>query len=267
MLRTLADLKHMTIGATDGSIGKVRDAYFDDQSWTMRYMVVDTGGWLSRQVLITPLAIERLDWPERRIDVRMTREQIKNGPNIDTEKPVSRQHEMLYLNHYGLPYYWGGPMLWGPTDSPPGLGAEVHADSPRAIHRSDEDLDRSTHADPHLRSCKAVSGYHIEANDGGIGHIDDYLFDDESWAIRYLVIDTRNWLPGKRVVISSEWVERVSWNEHKAYVAMSRQSLRDAPEYDRDLTIHDRAESDLVSPHATTQRRASISSAQRDDHH
>jgi hypothetical protein len=241
MLRTLHDLKHTTIGATDGPIGKVRDAYFDDQHWTMRYLVVDTGGWLSRQVLITPLAIERVDWNGERIEVRMTREQVRNSPDIDTDKPVSRQHEMLYLNYYGLPHYWSGPMLWGPTASPLGIG-DIRSEPLRTGHRMQSLEEMSDQNDPHLRSCASVSGYHVEANDGAIGHIADYLFDDDTWTLRYLVIDTRNWLPGKRVVISSEWVERVSWNERKAYVSMSKQSIRDAPEYDRDLTIRDTPE-------------------------
>lgn len=241
MLRTLHELRQTTIGATDGAIGKVHDAYFDDQHWTMRYLVVDTGGWLGRKVLITPLAIERVSWRDERIDVRMTREQVHNSPDIDTDKPVSRQHEMLYLNYYGLPHYWSGPMLWGPTASPLGLG-EIRSEPLRTGHEMQSIEELSDHNDPHLRSCASVSGYHVQASDGAIGHIADYLFDDDTWTLRYLVIDTRNWLPGKRVVISSEWVERVSWNERKAYIGMSKQSIRDAPEYDRDLTIREPSE-------------------------
>ena len=249
MLRTLNDLKHMAIGASDGPIGKVHDAYFDDDRWTVRYLVVDTSGWLGRRVLITPLSIDHVDWDAQRVDVRMTRDQVRNSPDVDTDKPVSRQHEMVFLNYYGLPHYWGGPLLWGPTASPLGLG-EVRSDPLHTGHRvqSVEELS-DDHNDPHLRSCAAVSGYHIQATDGGIGHVDDYLFDDDTWSIRYLIIDTRNWLPGKRVVISSEWVDRVSWNERKAYIAMSRQSIRDAPEYDRDLTIRDDTEIERLHTH------------------
>ena len=241
MLRTLHELKQTTIGATDGAIGTIRDAYFDDQHRTMRYLVVDTGGWLSRQVLITPLAIEHVNWNDERIEVRMTREQVRNSPDIDTAKPVSREHEMRYLNYYGLPHYWSGPMLWGPTASPLGIG-DIRSEPLHTGHRMQSVGEMSDQDDPHLRSFASVSGYHVEATDGTIGHIADYLFDDDTWTLRYLVIDTGNWLPGKRVVISSEWVERVSWNERKAYVSMSKQSIRDAPEYDRDLTIRDTPE-------------------------
>lgn len=251
MLRTLEDLKRMAIGAADGEIGKVKDAYFDDQGWTVRYLVVETGGWLGRKVLVSPLAISGVDWNEQRIDVHMTREQVKNSPDIDTDKPVSRQHEMLYLNYYGLPYYWGGPMLWGPTAYPSGIAGSLRTDPLRPGPTS-EQLSEQGNGDPHLRSCKEVSGYHIEASDGDLGHIDDYLFDDESWSIRYVVIETRNWLPGKRVLIASDWVERVSWNEHKAYVDLSREAIREAPEYDRDLILTEGEESDL---HRHYQRR------------
>jgi hypothetical protein len=250
MLRTLHELRHTTIGATDGAIGKVDDAYFDDQHWTLRYLVVDSGGWLSRKVLITPLAIERIDWSNERIEVRMTREQVRNSPDIDTDKPVSREHEMLHLNYYGLPHYWSGPMLWGPTASPLGLG-DIRSEPLHTSHRMQGIEEMSNQNDPHLRGCASVSGYHVEAHDGAVGHIADYLFDDDMWTLRYLVIDTRNWLPGKRVVISSEWVERVSWNERKAYVGMSKQSIRDAPEYDRDLTIREVSELDV--PHRQLQ--------------
>jgi hypothetical protein len=118
MLRTLEDLMRARIGAVDGTIGHIKDAYFEDQNWTVRYLVADTARWLSRKVLISPFAVEAAHWDEARIDVRMTREQVKNSPDIDTDKPVSRQHEMLHLNYYGFPYYWGGPMLWGPTAYP-----------------------------------------------------------------------------------------------------------------------------------------------------
>lgn len=249
MLRTIHDLKKMALGATDGEIGEVKEAYFDDQEWALRYLVVDTGGWLpGRKVLITPLSIRGMDWDQRRIDVSLTREQVKNGPDIDTDKPVSRQHETRYFDYYGYPYYWIGPSMWGPVAFPAGT---VTGAAAGAVPTEAESMERETrrrereNADPHLRSTREVSGYHLEAADGSIGHIDDFLFDDENWALRYLIIDTRNWLPGRRVLVSTEWVERVSWDERKAYVSLTRDAVRESPEYDSDTELTQEDETQL----------------------
>jgi uncharacterized protein YrrD len=239
MLRTLNDLTGMSIGAADGFIGRVKDAYFEDCSWTIRYLVVDTGGWLSRKVLISTLAIESVNWEHQVIDVHMTRAQVKDSPEIDTDKPVSRRHELLHLDHYGLPHYWARPMLWGAIAYPTGIAESVRTDPLQGGATLDESAPTED-SDHLLRSCKVVSGYHIEANDGDIGHIDDYLFDEESWSIRYLLINTRNWLRGKRVIVASDWIQRISWNECKAYVDLSRETIEQAPAYDRDYdTISD----------------------------
>lgn len=248
MLRTIHDLKKMAIGATDGEIGEIKQAYFDDREWALRYLVVDTGKWLpGRKVLITPLSIRGADWNTQRIDVSLTREQVKNGPDIDTDKPVSRQHETQYFDYYGYPYYWIGPSMWGPVAFPAGTGVmrtEAGVTRTESLARETKTREQEN-ADPHLRSTREVSGYHIEAADGSIGHIDDFLFDDESWALRYLIIDTRNWLPGRRVLVSTEWVERVSWDERKAYVGLSRDAVRESPEYESDVTITDDDEAQL----------------------
>jgi uncharacterized protein YrrD len=225
MLHTMSELKRMSIGATDGEIGRVRDAYFDDHAWTVRYIIVDPGPWLTgRWVQITPWSIRGIDWAARRIDVALTREQIRNSPDIDADPPVSRQQEIAYLDYYGYPQYWSGPLLWGevPFPDPKALSAGARLESDRPIPRGD----------PHLRSASEVHGYHVEAADGSIGHVDDFLFDEQGWSLRYLVVDTRNWLPGRQVLIATDWVQRVSWKEHKAHVALTRAEVRDSPEYD-----------------------------------
>ncbi len=227
----------MSIGATDAEVGKVKDAYFDDQHWAVRYLVVDTGGWLSgRKVLISPLSINETDWNARLIHVNLTRDQVQSAPDIDTDKPVSRQHETEYFDHYGYPYYWAGPAMWGPTSFPAGTGAALGQVPPPVNPEMLAQREQQSH-DPHLRSASEVIGYHIEASDGAIGHVDDFLFDDEDWSLRYVVVDTRNWLPGRQVLVSAEWVEDVSWSERRAYVGLSREEVRSSPEYDRDLLI------------------------------
>ncbi len=113
-LRTVKDLRGYAIRATDGVIGKVDDLYFDDEDWAIRYLVVDTGGWLSgRKVLISPIAIGQPDWLDGVLPVALTKAKVEHAPDIDTRKPVSRQHEAVYLGYYGYPFYWGGAGMWG----------------------------------------------------------------------------------------------------------------------------------------------------------
>ena len=211
--------------ATDGELGTVDQFYFDDETWAIRYLTVDTGGWLGgRRVLISPISVVHTDWPSRRLDVALTKKQVENSPDIDTHKPVSRQHEAAFLGYYGYPYYWGGPYLWGASFYPAGLAMPT-----TAARKAMADSVWSESTDSHLRSSEAVTGYHIEASDGEIGHVDGFVLDDEAWAIRYIEVATRNWWPGKKVLISPAWIERVSWTDSKVYVGLSRETIKDCP--------------------------------------
>lgn len=242
MLRSMNDLKDYTIRATDGNIGHVKDFYFDDKTWVIRYLVVDTGSWLSsRKVLISPIAIRIPNWRERVLPVSITKEQVRNSPDIDTEKPVSRQHEVEFLSHYNHPFYWGGVGLWG-EEAYPGLmitGSEGLVMMSRVLPASVEDmktLDAESaecpHDDPGLHSCLEVTGYGIEATDGEIGHVTGFLVDEESWAIRYMIVETGNWWHGHQVLMAPEWIDSVSWLDAKVSVKLTRQTVQDAPLYD-----------------------------------
>ena len=201
MLRNAAQLEGFTIRATDGELGTVYQLYFDDETWAIRYLTVTTGWLGGRRVLISPRSIIHADWQGKYLDVALTKTQVANSPNIDTDKPVSRQHEIAYVGYYGYPYYWDG----NDSESEPG--------------------------DSHLRSAKAVIGYHIEANDGEIGHLDGFIVDDQDWTIRYIEVATKNWWPGKKVLVSPAWIERVSWEDSKVYASLSRESIKNAPEF------------------------------------
>lgn len=241
MLRSMNDLEGYAIRATDGPVGHVKDFYFDDQAWVVRYIVVETGSWLlSRKVLISPIAIGQPDRTEKVLPVSITREQVKNSPDIDTDKPISRQHEMQYFGYYGYyPYYWGGAGIWGGGAYPgamltgvgyAGSGAEylaAQADQARVARETGQHQDD----DPHLRSGNAVMKYHIEASDGGIGHVQGLLLDEETWAIRYLIVDTSNWWLGHQVLIAPQWIQNVSWPDRTVSVNLTRQSVKDAPPY------------------------------------
>jgi hypothetical protein len=220
-------LKDFAIHATDGELGSVAQVYFDDETWAIRYLVVDTGGWLSgRRVLISPFSVTHIDWDSARLDVALTKRQVENSPDIDTHEPVSRQHEAEYLGYYGYPYYWGGPNLWGPAFFPAGLAVREPASTEAMAKRI-----RAESLDSHLRSTEEVTGYYIEATDGEVGHVDGFVIDDEAWAIRYIEVATRNWLPGKKVLVSPEWIERISWTESKVHTGLSVEAIKDAPEY------------------------------------
>jgi hypothetical protein len=232
------DLKGLTVGARDGDIGSVETVYFEDLSWTLRYFVVDTGGWLpGREVLIAPRSIERIDGIGRRLVTNLTKDQVRNSPEIDTRKPVSRQHEIAFYDYYEYPYYWTGPYRWGlwPDTWAAPLAPPVAPFGPEgrsaAVAEELAARERAT-ADPHLRSAGEVSGYGIEATDGSLGHVEDFLVEEQSWAIRYLIVDPQSWWPGKHVVISPDWITRVDWDESKVHVSVTREAVRNAPEYD-----------------------------------
>jgi hypothetical protein len=251
MLRAIEDLNQLSIGARDGEIGTIKDAYFDDHDWTLRYLVVATGGWLSgRKVLIAPWSIRGMRWEEKLIDVDLTRAQVSESPSIDTDKPVSRQHEIGLLDYYGYPYYWSGPLLWGGMAFP----RDGFAAGPDELRQ--RQLDRSEKYDPHLRSADEMTAYGIEASDGSIGQVQDFLYDDETWSIRYLVVDTRRVFPGKHVLISMEWVEEVDWSKRKLTLALTREAIRESPEYLRDMVLLPEDEARLYTHYGRAEGRA-----------
>jgi len=249
MLRSLNDLEGYDIRATDGLVGHVKDFFFDDETWVVRYLVVEAGSWLSsRMVLISPIAIGQPNWTDKVLPVSITREQVKNSPDIDTGKLVSRQNKMEYFGYYGYyPYYWGGAGLWGGGAYPGAMlagggyaglesGAEyLTAQTEQA--RVARDADRHENDDPHLRSSKAVMKYHIEASDGGIGHVQGLLLDDDTWAIRYLIVDTSNWWLGHQVLVAPKWIQNVSWLEREVSVNLTREAVKNAPPYHPTATL------------------------------
>jgi uncharacterized protein YrrD len=205
MLRSIKNLEGYGIGGTDGVLGHVKDLYFDDDTWTVRYFVADTGGWLShRKVLIAPFPVGKPSASKRVLPVSLTREQVKDSPHIDPDEPLSRQREMEYLGYYGTPVYWGSK---GYSDQP------------------------VPSAESKLRSCQAVMSFDVHASDGDIGHVQDMLVDDESWAIRYLVVNTSTWWLGHNVLIASQWIDSVSWLDAKVSVDVTRQAVNNSPPY------------------------------------
>jgi uncharacterized protein YrrD len=239
MLRSVKDLEKCTIGASDGVIGHVEDLFFDDEAWAVRYLVVNTGAWLSnRHVLISPHSIRNWGWEGAVLPVSISREQVKNSPDVDTQKPVSRQYERSYFGYYGYPYYWNGAGLWG-EDAYPGIMTPADGADSAAATRARE------HDDRHLRSCNSVTGYDLHAADGAIGHVESFLIDEGSWAIRFLVVNTSNWWLGHQVLIAPEWIDSVSWLHASVTTDLTRQAVQDAPSYEPGESLDGAAEAGI----------------------
>ena len=228
MLRVLSDLKGYTIAGSDGEIGAVRRFFFEDEHWVVRHIVVDVGSWFSRhRVLISPAAVERIDDEQRRLIVGLTRERVRTSPDIDTDKPVSRQHETALNHHYGYTPYWGGAGPWAGGYHPYALLAPSAVPTPAP---PDAPAGGGS-GDPRLRSTKELSGYRLRAGDVAAGRVDDFIVDDESWAVRYLTIDTGTKPGGRRVLMPASWVREIDWSRQQVSVDGSAERVRNRPEY------------------------------------
>lgn len=243
MLHRVTRIQGLPVGATDGEIGAIEDLYFDDERWGLRYLVVDTGSWLTggRRVLISPRAIRRGEWTGEAVRVALTRRQVEDSPPVDAAQPVSRRDEIAHAAYYGYPFYWSGPYLWGLGADPAAYASARHppygaveraARSAATLEPSDAPPDAPGEERSRLRSCAEVIGYRIEARDGGIGHLDDFLIDDETWGIPYLVVDKRAWLPGGHVLVLPDEVEDIDAMTRTVRVALTRDEVKDSPPYD-----------------------------------
>lgn len=241
MLHTLKDLEDFSIHATDGDIGKAQEFYFDDKQWIVRYLVVETNSWLaSRKVLLSPSSIRSVNRENKSLSASMSREQVKTSPDIDTQKPVSRQRD-------------DGSGLWADQSRPymiaPGYATSVAPQPDEGIDTPDmfSDVDIVQHRDDdrHLHSNLAVAGYCLEATDGELGHVEGMIVDTETWTIRYLIVNTSNWWVGRLVLITPRWITEVSWFTSKFYVDMTRQQVKDAPIFDPAISLSREHEKEL----------------------
>jgi len=225
MQKNIYSMLGFSIMAVDGELGKVKDFYFDDENWTVRYIVVQTGSWLlGRKVLISFASVKEINCESSDFLVDLTCEQVRHSPDIDTAKPVCRQHEEELHRHYMLPPYWlNAPgITWGIDNYPVIEGVET-----------EDDKDEEGAADnQHLRSAGQISGYLIHATDGEIGHVKDFIVDFESGRISSLLVDTRNLLAGRKVLLPVEKVMRIEWVDMEVYVDVTRGFVIESPEFD-----------------------------------
>jgi sporulation protein YlmC with PRC-barrel domain len=231
MLLAISALKGYAIEASDGKIGTVSDFLFDDRTWKMRWLVVDTGTWLTgRKVLLHPSSMRPADYVQRNLPVALTTTQIQGSPDILQDEPVSRQMESNLYGYYGWDPYWSGNFI-GPGAMSSALAPpRYYGDA--AVREADDVQSRLDDADPHLRSIAAVMGYHIRATDGQIGHVENLLVDDTGWGIRYLVVDTSNWWLGKHVLVSPYAVQDISWSDHQIRLDVARDQVKASPPWD-----------------------------------
>ncbi len=235
MLRSLKGVFGFTLKGKDDEFGRIDDSYIDDKEWVVRYFVADTGKEMDhKKVLIPPKEVSRPDWAGRFFPVDLKKQQIVSSPTIDEKQPVSRQYEVELHEHYGWKAYYN-----------PG-GTHDHAvRSPVPFEEEEVEREKGSgkkpagKSDPHLRSAKVIIGYPISARDGETGMVEDFIFDDDDWNIRYIVVNTRTWLKGKKVLLSLSWVDRISWEETRVFMDVTKSTIKNGPEYE-DVTRIDR---------------------------
>jgi hypothetical protein len=223
MFRQISDLKNYVLAARDGEIGRCKDFLFDDRTWVVRYMVADTRKWLpGRKVLISPVSLGTPNWDKSLFPVNLTKKQVEESPPLEEDQPVSQRYEETFLSYYHYPYYWAEPLGYQAVPTP-GVIPVTREERPEEQKIPERAV--------HLHSAGEVTGYYIQAKDEEIGHVEEFLLDDSAWAIRYIVVDTTNWLPGRKVLVATDWFQDVSWPQRKVYVDLARQEIKESPEY------------------------------------
>jgi hypothetical protein len=245
MLNVISALKGFAIEATDGRIGTVVDFLFDDGSWKVRWLVVDCGSWLEgRKVLIHPSVVSYAGFEYQRFEVTLTKAQVKGSPALLEHQPVSQQMEIRLYDYYGWDPDWGGAYLGGSTGAmassmiaPPFLAPQMRAEPSADIATPQE-------GDPHLRSVVHVIGYYIQATDGEIGHVENFMLD-EDWSLQYLIVDTSNWWFGKSVLIALHAVTRIDWFSRQVQLDVPREKVKLSPPWDPLVTLDESSKRDL----------------------
>ena len=229
MLINTKILKGYKLHGTDGEIGKVKDFYFDDLNWKVRYLLAETGNWLTgRKVLISPESLIDVRKNTQELAVKLTKKQIEDSPSLDTDKPVSQQSEEALQEKYNWPIYGEEPYI---------------PESQLFIMNNSMDLNFAVTnqgnkpLDSHLCSTHKVSGYGVHSLNGEVGRVDDFIIDDMEWAIRYLVIDMHDKKQGEKILISSKWIDRISWDDSQVFVNLLSEAVKSSPKFTDEATL------------------------------
>jgi sporulation protein YlmC with PRC-barrel domain len=239
MKRSVKSLIGYTMSATDGAIGKVKDVYFDDETWTIRYLILETCDWLSgRKVLICSQALLATNWHNETFPINLTKKQIEHSPVINTDMPVSRQQEMQLHEYYPWSNYWVSGMGiagMGTTGMVMPMRESVGEEISEKAHKPN----KKPHGDHHLRSTETLIDYKVKAKDGDIGEIEDFIIDNTTWKMIFLVIDTGDWFPGKKVLLSSKWIKEINWDLSRIDINLTEVKVKNSPEYYPHQLIND----------------------------
>jgi hypothetical protein len=213
MLQDIEEIYGDKLAALDGDIGHVKEFYFDDKTWTIRYLVADMGSWLTgRHVLLSPDTFGRLDKQEKTLHVKLHKKQIENSSSLESHRSISRQYEMEYYCY--------------PAEAPVNWPAVNRVLIPSLKSDAEAHLQHHRRAEKHLQSTRAVTGYSIQATDGTIGHVSGLLTDDQTWTIREVVVETGHWYPNKQILISINKIERISYEESKIFVNLTKADIQ-----------------------------------------
>jgi sirohydrochlorin ferrochelatase len=247
MLRSVHELTNYVLSALDGEIGRCKDFLFDSERWALRYLIADTGKWIPRRkVLVSPVSLGHANHAERRLHVHLTRAEIEAAPPLGDGEPITRSHEVAFARHYGFPFYWAGASLWGFAATPYELRQPEDSRAPepsgRAFPpRSSDDLER----DSNIYSVGEVLGFRVAATDGDLGGISDFIVDDDTWALDYVVVDTHPFWPGRRVLLAPSWIRSLDWHTKRAAVDLTRKQVEGSPPFDPAMPVNRRYEERL----------------------
>jgi len=232
-LHTFKKLDGIQVQTGDAAVGKVKDIFFDDKTWAIRYFVVDTGNWLARnRVLVSPIFLEPFSWDAKNVPVRLSLEQLEKCPPIESDKPISRQYESSYFAYYNISPYWHGSGLWGAYHYPHELRRHQYPVESQQVNL--QSTPSTKQGDPHLRSAKEIKGYGINAMDGEFGRVHDFIFDTETFTIRYFVIKTIDFFTSRKALVSPRWVSSIDWVQQRIDLSFRMDTIKSAPVYEAD---------------------------------
>ncbi|MFP4281454.1 MAG: hypothetical protein ACLFR7_10735 [Opitutales bacterium] len=243
-------LRKRSLHAQDGEIGRCTDFLFDEESWIVRYFVVDTRKWLpGRKVVVATSSVGNgslLD-EDGLIRTRLRREQIKDSPPIAEHAPVSMEVEAELSAYYGWPVYWDAGNPWGNAVTAPPFGPERNLDEGAQENGGAPDTSQQPKdtGQSRLRSAHRLQGYHLEARDGPLGHIEDFVFAPDSWLVELAVLNTRNWLPGRDLAFAPGWITEIDAIANRATVDRDRAVLERCPRIDLDEPLSAEEVADL----------------------
>jgi hypothetical protein len=233
MIFRLTELIKYVVRAKDGIIGEVEDFYFDAFEWRLRYLVIAGNEEMDRRkLLISTVALDRPDYENSQLDIDLSKEIVKNSPEVTLDRPITREEEVALHSYYQWPFYWEAA----------GVSAYPFIEMVSDMKKQEAEAD-NVHL---LRSATQLLSLSIQARDGSIGYVDDFLIEDEQWNMLYLVVDTGTWLPGRKVLISPQWIKKIHWVEATVDVDLSRETIKNSPEYDPSRPLDEEYESRLA---------------------